>query len=292
MVRRTHVKSWRPFPLPTSLVEAARQEHREGWLDGLPALVSGLARRWSLILGEPFQPGGQTAWVAPARSAAWGDVVLKVEWRHPEATQEADGLRVWNGRGAVRLHGVAEGDDFLAFVIERCVPGIQLSRRPEAEQDAVVAGLLLRLWQAPPDGFRPLRQMCSEWADAFTEKQTPLDPGIVCTGAALFRTLPATADRCVLLCTDLHAGNVLAAEREPWLVIDPKPYAGDPTYDALQHILNCDGRLHADPHSLARRMADLLGLDAGRLLQWLFARCVVESADWPGLAAVAERLAP
>jgi streptomycin 6-kinase len=223
------VKSWRPFPLPPSLVEAARQEHREGGLDGLPALVRGLARRWSLILGEPFQPGGQTAWVAPARSATWGDVVLKVEWRHTEAAQEADGLRLWNGEGAVQLHAVEEGDDFLAFVLERCLSGTQLGGRPEAEQDAVVAGLLLRLWQAPPDGFRPLQQMCDEWAEAFTQKPTPLDPGIARTGAALFRTLPATADRRVLLCTDLHAGNVLAADREPWLVIDPKPYAGDPT---------------------------------------------------------------
>ena len=82
-------------------------------------------------------------------------------------------------------------------------------------------------------------------------------------------------------------GNVLAAEREPWRVIDPKPYVGDPTYDALQHMLNCDGRLHADPHGLVRRMADLLGLKAERLTLWLFARCVQESAQWPQLAEVA-----
>ena len=107
----------------------------------------------------------------------------------------------------------------------------------------------------------------------------------------MFRTLPGTSTRDVLLCTDLHAGNVLAAEREPWLVIDPKPYVGDPTYDALQHMLNCDRRLHADPRGLTRRIAELLELDAERLQLWLFARCVVESADWPGLADVATNLA-
>ena len=47
-------------------------------------------------------------------------------------------------------------------------------------------------------------------------------------GVAQFRELPSTAERNVMLCTDLHAGNVLAAQREPWLVIDPKPYAGIP----------------------------------------------------------------
>ncbi len=119
-----------------------------------------------------------------------------------------------------------------------------------------------------------------------------LDPGLARAGIDLFRALPATADRQVLLCTDLHAGNILAAEREPWLVIDPKPYLGDPAYDAVQHMLNCDQRLHADPVRLAHRIADLLDLDPDRLRQWLFARCMQESIDQPDLRDVAARLAP
>ena len=77
-----------------------------------------------------------------------------------------------------------------------------------------------------------------------------LDPGLIRAGIELFRSLPASAERHVLLCTDLHSGNVLAAEREPWLVIDPKPYVGDPTYDVLQHLMNCLDRLRADPDTL------------------------------------------
>jgi streptomycin 6-kinase len=102
--------------------------------------------------------------------------------------------------------------------------------------------------------------------------------------------LPDTADRQVLLCTDLHAGNILAAQREPWLVIDPKPYLGDPAFDPLQHLLNCE-RLTSDPVGLAHRMADLLELGPDRLVAWLFARCVLESLDQPALACVAARLA-
>ena len=50
--------------------------------------------------------------------------------------------------------------------------------------------------------------------------------------------------------------------------------------------------MRADPGDLARRMADLLGLDPDRLLLWLFARCVQESPDWPSLVEVAGRIAP
>ena len=109
---------------------------------------------------------------------------------------------------------------------------------------------------------------------------------------ALFRELPATADAQVLLVTDLHAGNVLAAGREPWLVIDPKPYVGDRSYDPLQHMLNCQARLEEDPRGFACRIADLLDLETGRLLLWLFARCVQESPDRPRLGEVARRIAP
>ena len=138
--------------------------------------------------------------------------------------------------------------------------------------------------------------MCRSWADRFEQCGAAgaprLDPGLARAGIALLRELPVTADPPVLLCTDLHAGNVLAAAREPWLVIDPKPHVGDPAYDSLQHMLNCAERLHADPRGLARRMAGLLDLDPNRVLSWLFARCVQESAEWPALAEVARTIAP
>jgi streptomycin 6-kinase len=290
-----------PFPMPRNLVDAT-ESNADGpsraWMMTLPTTVIHLEEHWSLKLGEPFQPGGQTAWVAPARTAAGGDLVLKVAWRHTEAAHEADGLRTWEGQGAVRLHATEELDDTIALLVERCVPGTTLATRPEAEQDTVIASLLSRLWREPAPGhrFRPLQHMCEAWADEFELKAatrpSSLDPGLAREGIALFRALPATADRHVLLCTDLHAENVLAAEREPWLVIDPKPYVGDPTYDPLQHLLNCNERLMADPGDLARRMADMLGLDGDRLLLWLFARCIQESPDWPALADVARRIAP
>src|ERR671932_396022 len=121
---------------------------------------------------------------------------------------------------------------------------------PEPEQDGVVAGLLRRLWRMPPEPhpFRPLALMTAQWA---TETRADAarwpDVGLVQEGLRLFEELPRTSPVDVLLATDLHAGNVLRAQREPWLVIDPKPFVGDPAYDATQHLFNCEGRLRAEP---------------------------------------------
>jgi streptomycin 6-kinase len=229
--------------------------------------------------------------------------VLKLGWAHEESRDEADGLRVWDGDGAVRLHDAVVTGQTSALLIERCQPGTTLADSVgEPARDEVVARLLRRLWRAPAEGhpFRPLAVMCASWAAEFEAKAAKaakavsrrgMDIGVAREAMRLFRELPRTATDERLLCTDLHPENVLAAVREPWLMIDPKPYVGDPTYDALQHMLN-QSRLLRDPRALATRMAELLELDLERLLLWLFARCVQESSDQPELYDVAMRIAP
>jgi streptomycin 6-kinase len=294
----------RPFTVPRYLAETAASEPGVStWIAELPALVADLADRWSLRVGEPFQPGGQCGWVAPATGRDGADLVLKLAFRFSggEERDEAAGLRIWDGNGSVLLHATDESESGYALLIERCRPGTPLGTMlPEPEQDLIVAGLLGRLWAraAGEYPFRPLAEMCAAWADEFehdyarADEASRLDPGLARTGVALFRELPASADREVLLCTDLHGENILAAQREPWLVIDPKPYVGDPAYDVLQHILNCDGRLADDAAGLAARMAALAGVDADRVRLWLFARCVQESTNSQLMRQVAVALAP
>lgn len=292
------------FPVPEYLAEkAAREPAVRDWLASLPQLVTALASRWSLSVGEPFQPGGQCSWTAPATDAAGTALVLKVGFRSAggEERDEAAGLQAWEGNGAVRLHAACHSQSGYGLLLERCLPGTPLGQLlPEPEQDVVVTRLLRRMWAQPHDAypFRPLTQMCAAWAEEYEAGYAAappadrIDPGLARAAIALFRELPGTAASQVLLATDLHVGNILAACREPWLVIDPKPYVGDPAYDVLQHLLNCDGRLAADPAGLADRMAGLAGLDPGRVRLWLFARSVQESTGSPLLRQVARQLAP
>lgn len=285
------------YAIPRNLAAQGRDD----WLASLPASIESIKQLWSLQIGAPFEPGGSTAWVAPALSAAHGETVLKVVLRHYEAEDEHAGLAAWNGRGSVYLYESAIIDaSTAALLIERCVPGTHLALMPEEEQDLVIAGLLRQMWTASTDDhpFRPLSSMCDAWAEEFEGKvasgQARVDAGMVREAMELFRTLPRTAQRNVLLCTDLHAANVLASERQRWLAIDPKPYVGDPTYDVLQHMFNCEERLRTDPRGLASTLAGLLDLDPERLLLWLFARCVQEAPNGneAELLGIAQRIAP
>src|SRR3989442_6958087 len=168
------------------------------------------------------------------------------------------------------------------MLLERCEPGTVLRMLPEPEQDLVIARLLRRLWRPPvaPHPFRPLWAMLAHWSDETLARSDDWrDEGLVREGLRLFKELPHTAPAHVLLATDLHAGNVLRARREPWLVIDPKPFVGDPAYDATQHLFNCDARLRSDPDGTICRFADLLGVDRERVRLWTFARAAAEPRD-------------
>jgi len=281
--------------IPELLAESSRQtRERSEWLNRLPDTIHELEERWSIRAGEPFDtPEVTCAWVAPAQRANGEGVVLKLSMPHDEGRDEIGGLRAWEGDPTVRL--LAADERAGAMLLERCVPGTSLRALPEAEQDPVIAGLLRRIWRAPAEGhsFRPLSELMAHWtAETTRSAERWADASLVREGLRLFVELPESAPWNTLLATDLHAGNVLRAEREPWLVIDPKPFVGDPAYDATQHLFNCVERLRADPGALILRFADLLHVEAERVRLWAFARAAAEPReDWRHGLALARRLA-
>ena len=269
---------------------------RRAWLARLPEAVAELATRWQLSIGERVEGEGEASWVAPVVRRDGSPAVLKLGMPHPEAEHEAEGLRFWNGDPTVRL---LEADGALgAMLLERCEPGTALRELDEAYQDHVLARLARRMWKAPPAGspFRPLSVMVGAWiAETLAQRSAWTDERLVLAGIETSRSLIASQPDPVLLATDLHAGNVLRAQRETWLVIDPKPFVGDPAYDATQHLMNCFGRMSADPLGTIARYAGHLDLDLDRVRRWMFARLAAGPRDdrpadpWLGIARVIER---
>jgi hypothetical protein len=87
------------------------------WIPGLPVIVAGLGGRWSLRVGEPFQPGGQCSWTAPVTGPRGADLVLKIAFRFPGGQERDEEPRC--GSGTVRLEAACQTESAYALLMER-----------------------------------------------------------------------------------------------------------------------------------------------------------------------------
>ena len=102
----------------------------------------------------------------------------------------------------------------------------------------------------------------------------------------------APSQRGLVVChQDLHGGNVLAATREPWLAIDPKPLVGEREFDTASLLRDRRGELLADPHPERRLRARLdqlsseLDLDRERIRGWGIVHALAWGLDDDGYEA-------
>ncbi|NND85696.1 MAG: phosphotransferase, partial [Acidimicrobiia bacterium] len=199
-----------------------------GWLDGLPTTVEACVDAWGLSLDEPFEDSF-VSWVAPGRSADGTGVVLKVQYPHGEAEFEADALAAWDGNGAVQI--LAHDRDHHALLLERCVPGTHLSSIGPDDAIGVLIDVLPRLWVEAGGPFRSVADEAQDWIDDLPTRwqraERPFPERLVDAAIESLGELLADVEATVLVHQDLHGDNVLAAEREPWLAIDPKPLLAD-----------------------------------------------------------------
>jgi streptomycin 6-kinase len=251
---------------------AREGERGSAWLATLPGLVDELLQRWNR------KPTGSVRYgfvgiVVPVLPTA----VLKVSYPHPGNVHEPDAFAAWGGNGAVLLH---ERDDaHFAMLLERA-SDTSLAEI-DAEEAVGIAGELSRRLAIPAPAHLP--RLCDLVVDWERElKETAGLPRRAAEAAlANLRELgPGQPD--LLVHGDLHVANVLRAQREPWLVIDPKGYLGDPAYDTMTAL--SFGTLLGEPDlkaALLRRIAifaEAAGLDRDRAHKWTQARAVIASA--------------
>jgi len=253
------------------------------WLDRLPGLVDAVTAAWDLEVGLPFEPGGNISWVAPVRRRADGSpAVLKIQHPHPESELEATGLRAWAGEGAVAL--LAHDAGRRALLLERCRPGTALLDR-QGELAAVRAGAAVgaRLHAvAPPADVPTLASVLDRWADELAERvagQPLVDPGLARRAVETMRERPRVGATPVLLHGDLNPTNVLAAEREHWLAIDPKPMAGDAAYDGSRLVLQPHPTSAAVLTDRLAVVAEVMDLDRDAVVDWCLAGAVELAAS-------------
>ncbi len=246
------------------------------WLAGVPTLLAEAAMSWGLTLGEAYPPGAAGLAVR-AELPDGTPAVLKLSYPHRESLQEADALARWDGDGAVRL--LARDDARNALLLERCEPGTFLSRSGDALD--VLIGLLPRLWVSS-EGFATYDD---ELPYALADLATVRDRRLKDAALAYLRDLVPTQGDRVLVHQDLHGDNVLAAAREPWLAIDPKPIAAEREY-AVAPIVRSPELGHTKHQVMYRldRLCSDLDLDRDRALGWTIAQTLA----WSGGADYVE----
>lgn len=258
------------------------------WLGRLPKIVAECSRKWSLDVDPPF-PDVFYNYVAPGVRADGSAVVLKVCYPDEEFVTEAEALRLFDGRGAVRL--LAVDVDLGALLLERLAPGTSLHAVVDDRQAIGIAvGVMRRLWRPAPTvhPFPPY----ADWLTRMAEKaprligpSSPFPAAWIDRALALYSELAARSSEPVLLHGDLHHGNILAAEREPWLAIDPKGIVGEPECEVETLLLNALSpslgaeRIRQTFNRQVAQAAEELGFDRERLRARAIVRSVL-SAFW------------
>lgn len=253
------------------------------WVRALPSTAGILMRRWGLRPDGTGSACGHCSLVLPVRTDDGVSAVLKIGFPDRESAHEHLALRRWDGDGAVRL--LAAEPHLRGLLLER-LHREDLSGVPEERACEVVAGLYRRLHVPAMPALRALSDFVGEQTADLSNlpRSAPIPRRLVEQAIALGGELcgeGSGADR--VLHTDLHYANVLAADREPWLAIDPKPLNGDPHYELAPMLWNRWEEIGADVRAGVRRrlwaLAEAAGMDQDRARAWVLVR-MVHNAMW------------
>lgn len=287
--------------IPAELRHRGRGQDWARWLADLPRLIRDVLAEWSLTPDGPAR-FGDWALVVPVTTARGNAAAAKFAYPLPETRHEHLALRAWGGEGAVRL---LQADPHRSvLLLERAHAGQDLTTLPVLEACEVVAGLYRRLHRPAIPQLDLLSAHSARWADELAalrlDRLVPrryVDQGVAL--ARDFASDPAAAG--TLLHTDLHSENVLAADREPWLVIDPNPLSGDPAYEVAPMLENrwneaaATGSLRQAVLARMFTLVDAAELDEERVRAWVIVRELVnvlrtQTADPPRGGDAGERV--
>ncbi|MEI2713563.1 MAG: aminoglycoside phosphotransferase family protein [Nocardioides sp.] len=220
----------------------------------------------------------------PVRTLANAPAMLKISFDGDDESQhEALALQHWAGDGVVRL--LRADPRRRALLLER-LHAQDLSDVWDVEACEIVAGFYPRLHQPVLPQLRTLTSYVDRWLDDLVAlgRDIPVPRRYVEQTVHLGRALVSDeASTGRIIHGDLHYANVLAADREPWLVIDPKPMSGDPHYEPAPMLWDRWEELAGNVRDGVRlrfhTLVDAAGLDEERARDWVVVRMVL-NAGW------------
>jgi streptomycin 6-kinase len=260
---------------------AARGPAWAQWVDDLDSLTRRQLVQWELR-PDGTAAHGSGALILPVRSSEGSAAILKISFPDSESEHEHLVLRRWGGDGAVRL--LRADPRHRAVLLERLYPQ-NLITLPDLEACEIVAGLYRRLQIPALPQLPSLTSYVERWTDDLTalSRNAPIPHRLVEQAITLSRELTAGSPvPGSVLHGDLHYASVLAADREPWLAIAPKPLNGDPHYELAPLLWHrwdeLAGHIRDGVRARFYTLVDVAGLDEERARAWVIVRVVHEAA--------------
>ena len=259
---------------------AARDPEWLRWVDDLMGITHSHLEQWGLR-PEGAAIHGSRSLVLPVRTSDGLPTVLKISFPDPESEHEHLVLRRWDGHGAVRL---LRADPHHRVVLLERLRRPTLDTLPDVDACVVVAGMYRRIHVPALPQLRSLTSHVERWTRDFEAlpRGAPIPHRLVEQAIALSRDLIAdSAATGSVLHGDLHYGSVLAADREPWLSIAPRPMNGDPHYELAPMLWHrwdeFTGHIRDGVRTRLYTLVDNAGLDHDRARAWVFVRVVHEA---------------
>ncbi len=268
-----------PYEIPPVFAEqAAVSQDWAAYLGRIPRLADELTDEWRLSYdGRPAY--GRSGLVLPVRTDAGRPGMLKIGYIHADGAGEPVALQLWGGRGAVELWAADPRRG--ALLLER-LGSADLTSVDVVEACGVVGELYGLIHRPPTPRLVDLRTLLTRWLDDVRTLPRDAVPSRFVEQAMAAAPRLLAEEPSAVIHGDLHYENVLRGERRPWLVIDPKGFAGDPAYELAPMLWNRWSELGDEPGAGVRErfyaLVDASGLDERRCRDWVVLRAVVNVA--------------
>jgi streptomycin 6-kinase len=229
----------------------------EKWLAGLDSLLSSMAERWSLDVGEQLDGG-------------FGSVVFRVRMPDREAvlklavpgTMVADEAAALGHPGYAKLY--ASDLDAGALLLESLGPCMRL---PAMEMVTELGRLLRIAWRATDEPIYPQADLLARLiADLWRNLRPPYPDSLRSHALRTAARRAADTSRRVVVHGDPHCGNALQGP-DGYVFVDPDGYVCDPAYDCGVVLRQTT----ADEFpALCRQLAAVTELPAEAIAEWAF----------------------
>lgn len=271
----------------TEFIPEAFGEEGRKWISDLPEIIAEIERNGSLEIGKPFA-NLSYHFVAPCVLESGGEAVVKIGFPGEKQTSfnEARALEFLEGNGVCRF--LKFDEKHFALLLEKLSPGENLKTICGVGDDKRAVEIAIKVmrdfWQTPPENIEFPK--LEDWFKGLkTAEKINFASEHVKKARRFFDELMSVSPRKTLLHGDFHHENILSAEREPFLAVDPKGIVGDIGYDISIFMINHANWLKNKPNlpqkldAAIRQFSEAFEIEPQSIRKWIFAQTVL-SAWW------------